>query len=129
MTSEPIRLLVCGPRDYTIAGEVWKAMSDVTNALTVGPPAVLINGGGRGVDETAREWADCWNVSIERYDADWEAHGRSAGPRRNQQMIDEGKPNIVLAIQYKGRKTPGTQDMIRRAQKAGIRTEIVEVSP
>ena len=29
------------------------------------------------------------------YPADWDKFGRAAGPIRNQQMLDEGKPNMI----------------------------------
>jgi hypothetical protein len=37
--------------------------------------------------------------------------GRSGGPKRNQQMLEEGKPDLVLA--FPGGR--GTADMVRRA--------------
>src|SRR5262249_62369122 len=43
--------------------------------------------------------------------------GHSGGSKRNQQMLEEGKPDLVLA--FPGGR--GTADMVRRAQEAGIR--------
>lgn len=40
----------------------------------------------------------------------------AAGPIRNQHMLDIGKPDVVLA--FPGGR--GTEDMIRRAEKAGV---------
>jgi hypothetical protein len=42
--------------------------------------------------------------------------GKAAGPIRNQRMIDEGKPDLVIA--FPGGR--GTADMVSRAKKAGI---------
>jgi hypothetical protein len=53
--------------------------------------------------------------------ADWKAHGRAAGPIRNQRMIDEHRPELVVAAPG-GR---GTADMVRRARAAGI--EVFEI--
>jgi hypothetical protein len=50
------------------------------------------------------------------YKAEWDKHGRAAGPIRNQQMLDDGKPDLVLA--FAGGR--GTDDMCRRAREAGI---------
>jgi len=52
--------------------------------------------------------------------ANWAELGRKAGPIRNQQMLDEGKPNLVVA--FPGGR--GTADIVRRARAAGI--EVVE---
>src|SRR3990167_6850182 len=51
----------------------------------------LIHGGARGVDSIAHGWAVLNNVPIVMYPAQWDAHGKSAGSIRNQQMLDEGK--------------------------------------
>jgi hypothetical protein len=39
-----------------------------------------------------------------------------AGPLRNYQMLEEGKPDLVVAFPGGG----GTKDMVRRAVKAGV---------
>lgn len=64
-------------------------------------------------------------MPIESYPADWKRDGRGAGPIRNQRMIDEGKPHIVIA--FPGGK--GTADMVMRAEMAGIPVVKVEVLP
>lgn len=55
-------------------------------------------------------------IEERRYPAQWSLHGRSAGPRRNQRMLDEGRPDLVLA--FPGAR--GTADLVRRAQAAGV---------
>jgi hypothetical protein len=39
-----------------------------------------------------------------------------SGPLRNQRMLDEGKPDLVVAFPGGG----GTKDMVRRAVQAGV---------
>lgn len=43
-------------------------------------------------------------------------NGKAAGPIRNQRMLDEGKPDLVVA--FPGGR--GTADMVRRAKAAGV---------
>ena len=43
-------------------------------------------------------------------------NGRKAGPIRNQQMLDEGRPSLVVA--FPGGR--GMADMVRRARNAGV---------
>ena len=45
-------------------------------------------------------------IEIARFPADWNMHGRAAGPIRNQQMLDEGKPELVVSF-LGGRGTGG----------------------
>ncbi len=61
-------------------------------------------------------------VQLEAYPAEWNLHGRTAGPVRNRRMIEEGKPDLVLA--FPGGQ--GTADLVRRARAAGIEVREVE---
>ena len=67
----------------------------------------------RGADRFAQEWANANGVAWIVYDANWTKHGRAAGPIRNQQMLDEGRPTLVVA--FPGGR--GTADMVRRARE------------
>jgi hypothetical protein len=69
----------------------------------------------------AGEWADVFGVPFRIFPANWKKHGRAAGPMRNQQMLDEGKPDLVIA--FPGGS--GTADMVRRAKAAGVPVETV----
>ena len=46
---------------------------------------------------------------------------RAAGPIRNQRMLVEGKPDLVIAFHDDLESSRGTKDMIKRSLKAGIR--------
>lgn len=81
------------------------------------PGDVLIHGNAPGADRLSEEEVEKSHVTIERYSADWGRDGRKAGPIRNQRMLDEGKPDLVIA--FPGGK--GTADMVRRAMAAGIK--------
>lgn len=109
-----MRVLVCGGRDY---GDWTSAMSflDWVNSET--PITMVIHGGAQGADAFGAEWADRNGVPTWVFPADWKAHGRKAGPLRNQQMLDEALPERVIA--FPGGR--GTADMLRRAGKACVR--------
>lgn len=80
------------------------------------PDTVIISGMASGADTAAVDWAMVNWVSFLEFPADWKKLGSAAGPIRNQQMIDEGMPDLVLA--FPG--GTGTADMVRRARTAGI---------
>lgn len=112
-------VLVCGGRHYSDEPALFNAL-DLENANIV--IDFIINGGASGADNLSSAWARSRRVMYEEYMADWLRHGRSAGPIRNQRMIDEGKPDLVVA--FPGGK--GTADMVRRAKAAGI--EVREIA-
>lgn len=104
-----MRVLVCGGRTYAEQGR----MSEVLDELR---PTEIITGGAKGADTLAENWARYNRVYVNVFPAQWREYGRAAGPRRNQQMIDQGQPELVLA--FPG--GDGTADMVRRAQAANI---------
>jgi UDP-N-acetylmuramoylalanine-D-glutamate ligase len=112
------RVLVCGGRDYSDREAVARALLPYRprKPATEVSDTILILGGATGADAIAEEWADVWGVRKRVFPANWQKHGRAAGPLRNQQMLDEGRPDIVIA--FPGGR--GTADMVRRARAAGV---------
>jgi hypothetical protein len=109
-----MRVLVCGGRDYSDRNfmDHYLRLFDRNR----GPIKLIISGEARGADTLAKEWAVGCGCPYLGFPADWDKHGKAAGPIRNQQMLDEGKPDVVIA--FKGGR--GTADMISRAERAGI---------
>jgi hypothetical protein len=109
-----LRLLVCGGRDFNNASflELCLDRAHVKTGI-----ACIIEGGARGADTLAREWAKSRGCKFETYPADWEKHGKAAGFKRNQLMLDQAKPDGVIA--FPGGN--GTNDMIERTRKAGVK--------
>jgi len=70
----------------------------------------------------AGDWAVERGVECLQYPADWEKLGRAAGPIRNEQMLREGKPDLVVA--FPGAR--GTAHMVRIAREAGVR--VIEIA-
>ena len=112
-----LRVLVCGGRDFD--NERWLHLT-LTQLHKDERFDVLIEGGASGADRLAREWALGMNVKVETFEADWMAHGRSAGPLRNRRMFDEGKPDMVVA--FPGGR--GTADMVRQARRTSARVVV-----
>lgn len=114
-----MRVLVCGGRDYQDKDAFDYAL---TKLNYYGDVTEICHGGAKGADALAGVWAAQWNIPCKVYKADWTKHGKSAGPIRNQFMLDDFKPNVVIA--FPGGS--GTADMVRRARKAGVTVHIQE---
>lgn len=99
---------------------------------------MLVSGMARGVDTVAAHWAaergpfGDHNANLSRWPADWDRHGRSAGPRRNQAMVDYclgwqakarlcgADPLPVEVVAFKRPVSRGTADMLERCERAGF---------
>lgn len=111
-----MRVLVCGGRNYPSYTDFRTGMRQAIE-LCVNPHkvALIIQGGAKGADDMAKRWAAEYNIECLEVSADWSL-GPKAGPLRNQRMLDEGKPDLVIA--FTGGR--GTDDMVRRAKAAEI---------
>jgi hypothetical protein len=109
-----MRVLVCGGRDFDDRERLFSVMDWLHEGFQF---TALIQGEARGADRLSGQWADERGIKNLRFPANWDLHGRRAGPIRNRQMLANGKPDLVVAFPGGA----GTSDMIRQAQKAGIR--------
>jgi hypothetical protein len=108
-----MKLLVCGGRDF----DNYVHLARVLDALHgVKPVARVIHGGARGVDAMAGRWARARGIPCDVYPAEWDKFGKSAGMRRNADMLRNGQPDMVAA--FPGGK--GTRNMVELARKAGL---------
>ena len=114
-----MRVVVTGGRDYCETERTFAAL-DAVHERT--PITVLIEGEARGLDVRAKAWAVRRGVPYEAYPADWETLGKAAGGIRNQQMIDQGKPDY--GVVFPGGR--GTADMRGRLIEVGIPFEKVK---
>ncbi len=112
-----MKVLVCGGRDFRNAGLVAATLE------SLGPISRIIHGGAPGADMLAGEWAIANGIPFEAFPADWDRYGAAAGPRRNAEMLANGKPDMVVA--FPG--GPGTADMVRKAKAKGV--PVKEVRP
>ena len=113
-----MRVLFCGDRN-------WKNPIPIRLKLVDLPPTTtVVNGGARGADTIAKEEAERLEMKVETYGAEWEKFGRSAGPRRNQIMLDTGI-DLVVAFHANLTISRGTLDCIRRARRMGIEVQVV----
>src|SRR3954453_2952892 len=113
-----MRILVCGGRNYFNIGVLFATLDRIQAKRR---STEVIPGGASGADTLAIEWAKARDVEFRIFFAAGHEQGRGAGPIRNRQMLEEGRPDLVLA--FPGGH--GTAGMLKLAQKAGVPVEIV----
>lgn len=92
----------------------------------------LIVGDARGADQIAREWVERQKITdhdiiSKTFVADWEHHGRYAGPMRNGEMIrwvrthtSAHTNDTVTCLAFHHQNSRGTADMLKRMKAAGF---------
>ena len=121
------RLIIAGPRDFQDREFVYKiveeTVSNICKENSISSSEIeIVEGGARGVDSYAKEYALNNDIHYSEFKADWTAYGKSAGPIRNQQMARYG--DILLAFANGSR---GTASMIREALNASLEIHIVNI--
>lgn len=109
-----MRILVCGDRNWIDVQAIQRVLSAYPSGT------IVIEGGAKGADRIANNIANELGFKVITFPANWKKFGRAAGPIRNQQMLDEGKPDRVIAFHHDLKKSRGTANMVKQARKAGV---------
>ncbi len=104
--------LVCGGRDFHDMTTLRMVLDEVS-------PEKIVHGAAKGADSMAGRYARERGITCREFPVTWRRNG-VYNPRaafdRNQQMLDEGQPDLVVAFPGGG----GTRDMVSRARKDGF---------
>lgn len=115
MTARPHRVLVTGSRAWGGHAIIYAALDAL---LAENPDMVVVHGAcAQGADALADRWAVRNWVSVERHPAEWRRYGRSAGFRRNADMVALGADVCLAFIRAGSSGATHTADL---AEKAGI---------
>lgn len=76
-------------------------------------PDEIVSGTARGVDKLGEAYAEAHGLDIAQFPADWEQHGRKAGPLRNTEMAEYADALIAIHVN----DSAGTADMVRTGTK------------
>ncbi len=111
-----MRVIVTGNRDWTDEAAIFMALAGLPLISTVVHGACET-----GADAIADDIARAMGHVPELHPADWNAHGKAAGPIRNAHMVSLGAEACFAfgALERNGKRT-GTGDCVAKAKRAGI---------
>ena len=125
-------LVACGGRDLIISDQdCARSMLSVVPGCDV---HLLIHGNAKGADAAINRAAHLLAWPCLAISADWQRHGRCAGPIRNQQLLQLAIEKAIalqlptqeqisiLVIAFPGGK--GTADLIQQARKLSARSAV-----
>jgi hypothetical protein len=113
-----VRVLVCGGRDYFDQDRVDQLLDKIHDTT---PITELCQGGAAGADALGKRWAIKRGIPHVEYPANWKEHGKVAGPIRNNKMLREFKPDLVVA--FPGGR--GTGHMVSISERAKVDVLVV----
>lgn len=82
------------------------------------PITLFVEGGADGADDLGKRWATKNGIPVVTVPADWSAHGRSAGPKRNIEMLNRYPDARVIAFPAPNSK--GTLHCMSEAKNRGM---------
>ena len=118
------KIVVFGSREYddyfTAKKYIEYCISEIKQKYTL----IFISGGCRGADKIGERYAKENGFSLRVLTADWQKHGKAAGPIRNEQMSQEGD----FFICFWNGKSRGTKNMLEniRIKEKPVRIMIIE---
>lgn len=115
------KVCICGCRDFTNYDFFKeKCLFLLKNHL---PNVIIISGGAKGVDTLAERFAKELNLQNDIYKADWGKYGKSAGPKRNLEMV-KNADGVIAFWDFKSR---GTKTTIQFSKENNVNLKIVNI--
>ena len=113
-----VRVLICSGRFYADTHTLTHVLDLYARTQIID---VLIHGGYQTLGGAIETWARGIDVHVIRYPANWMLHGKYAETKRNLFMLEDSRPDVLLA--FSGGED--TAECIKMAQRAGI--QVIEV--
>jgi hypothetical protein len=128
-----LSIIVCGGRNYADRARVFDVLDKVLRAYK---HVQVVHGAARGADSFASEWALSRPLAARQgirataMPANWNKHGRAAGLKRNEAMLQElfsrrdKWGDKIGVVAFPGGR--GTAHMRQIAEAAGVPVLVVE---
>lgn len=108
-----MKTIIAGGREIATDGIIAEIIShNVPWEITE-----VVEGGQRGIDRLARNWAKEKSIPVTTFEAEWKKYGNSAGPIRNEEMAEYAEALVAI----RDGKSKGTEDMISKARKHNLK--------
>jgi hypothetical protein len=113
-----MKVIIAGGREINDYELVLRAVLNAGFDITS-----VVSGAAPGVDTMGERFATEAGLELFKFPADWDKHGRAAGPIRNRVMGDFA--DALIAI-WDG-KSRGTKNMIDYATKKGLKVYVERI--
>ena len=122
MNQNPIqyRVIIAGTRTFNDYNLFKESCEYLLRESMEKQQIIIVSGHARGTDTMGERFAKEHGLPCEYYPANWQIHGRAAGPIRNKEMAN----NADALIAFWDGQSRGTRSMINLARKMGLQVAI-----
>jgi len=112
-----MQLIIAGSRSFHDDQRLCQTLAPERHRITQ-----VLTGGARGADQLGYRWAWKHQVTHQRFRADWERCGTSAGVRRNSQMAQA----CAMLLAFWDGRSAGTRHLIGCMQQLGKPVVVIQ---
>lgn len=121
---EKTKLMVCGSRSITDKAKIFAQIEAFwSTELNSSSDIIVVEGGAKGVDQIAGEWASSKGLEVDVHKPDYKKYARGAPIRRNEEMV---KISDIILVLWDG-VSKGSQNSIDLCQTYGKKYKIVKM--
>ena len=125
------RVLVCGSRDNLAGLDFAYAEKCIAKVLAElgAEKAEIVSGCARGGDEFGERYAAAHGLPVAKFPAEWDKYGKSAGYRRNLEMVEYAKqrPGKAAVIVFWNGESHGAIHTAANASGSGIPVYMIQL--
>lgn len=116
------RVIVCGSRWFTNKDFIFEKLTNLLRQYSFSQ-IEIVEGECEGPDKIAAMWAVKNKCKVKPFYASWKEFGKSAGPKRNYEMVNYADACIAF---WDG-ESKGTLNMINYAKQFNLKLRIVKI--
>ena len=114
-----MKVIIAGSRNLDVSMYTLKELDELARHLYTDEGwdiTEVVSGKAKGADTLGELWARLNKIPIKEFPADWDKHGKAAGPLRNREMAIYADALILF---WDG-KSKGSANMLKQAEKYGL---------
>lgn len=113
---EKFRVIVAGSRDFNDYEFLKERLDHLLTKKLEDFEIIIVSGTAYGADKLGERYANEKGFGIDRYPADWNQYGKSAGYMRNTQMAENAEACVVFRVN----NSKGSTHMINIANEKNL---------
>ena len=121
MKTKTFKVIVAGGRKFNDYPLLKQKLDELFTKVCKTHFIHIVSGTANGADKLGEQYAASSFLTIDKYPADWNKYGKSAGYKRNSLMAD----NADALVAFWDGASRGTMHMIDLAKSKGLKVRVI----